>query len=468
MNFVLVLEQTLNGLQLGVMLFLMAAGLTLVFGIMNLVNLAHGSLYMVGAYLATAFTERTGSFVLGVALALPATLLVGVVVEVVALRTLYERDHLDQVLATFGLILFFNELIAIVWGRAPLYSSLPPWLQGHIKLFAGSTYPVYRAAVIVVGLLVAALLWYVVTRTRLGMLIRAGARLDADLSADGRGPGGQAGGPVREPMRARLILWGIAGLLLVALPPLATALGQPYYVDLVRRILILAIAAISLNLILGYGGLLSFGHAAYLGIGAYAVGILGFYGISNGWIHLLVAIGASALVAAAIGAVSIRTSDIYFIMITLAFTQMLYYLGISLDVYGGDDGMRLRSRSQFAGLVDLRDPVAFYYVALGVMLLFVFLTYRIVNSRFGMVLRAAKSNEARSRAIGFSPYPYRLAAFIIAGAMCGVAGALYANHTSYITPGLMAWHQSGEMMFMVILGGMASTAGPVLGTFALP
>src|SRR5882672_7894411 len=262
------------------------------------------------------------------------------------------------------------------------------------------------------------------------------ARLDADLPADGRGPRGEAGGPVREPMRTRLIL-------------------------------ILAIAAISLNLILGYGGLLSFGHAAYLGIGAYAVGILGFYGISNGWIHLLVAIGASALVAAAIGAVSIRTSGIYFIMITLAFTQMLYYLGISLDVYGGDDGMRLRSKSQFAGLVDLRDPVAFYYVALGVMLLFVFLTYRIVNSRFGMLLRAAKSNEARSRAIGFSPYPYRLAAFIIAGAMCGVAGALYANHTSYITPGLMAWHQSGEMMFMVILGGMASTAGPVLGTFAL-
>src|SRR5437762_6558333 len=198
-----------------------------------------------------------------------------------------------------------------------------------------------------------------------------GARLDADLSADGRGPGGQAGGPVRESMRARLILWGIAALLLIALPPLATALGQPYYVDLARRILILAIAAISLNLILGYGGLVSFGHAAYLGIGAYAVGILGFYGIANGWIHLLVAIGASALVAAAIGAVSIRASGIYFIMITLAFTQMLYYLGISLDVYGGDDGMRLKSRSQFAGLVDLRDPVAFYYVALGVMLLFV-------------------------------------------------------------------------------------------------
>ena len=171
----LVLEQTLNGLQYGVMLFLMAAGLTLVFGIMNLVNLAHGSLYMVGAYLATAFTERTGSFVLGVALALPATLLVGVVVEVVALRTLYERDHLDQVLATFGLILFFNELIAIVWGRAAIFTSVPQFLSGHFRVLPGLPYPTYRAVIILVGVAVAILLWGLVTRTRLGMRIRAGA-----------------------------------------------------------------------------------------------------------------------------------------------------------------------------------------------------------------------------------------------------------------------------------------------------
>ena len=268
-------------------------------------------------------------------------------------------------------------------------------------------------------------------------------------------------------MKTRLVLWAITVLALVALPPVMTAIGQTFYIDLVRRIMILAIAAVSLNLILGYGGMVSFGHAAYLGIGAYAVGILGFYGVTSGWLQWATAIGASALVALAIGAVSIRTSGIYFIMITLAFTQMLYYLGISLEVFGGDDGMRLKSRSQFAGLVDLGDPIAFYYVALALMLLAVFFVYRLVNSRFGMVLRAAKSNEARARAIGFSPYPYRLAAFVIAGAMCGLAGALYANHTSYIVPGLMSWQQSGDIMFMVILGGMASTAGPVLGTFAL-
>jgi len=171
----LVLEQTLNGLQYGVMLFLMAAGLTLVFGIMNLVNLAHGSFYMVGAYLATAFTEKTGSFVLGVALALPATLLVGVLVEIVALRTLYERDHLDQVLATFGLILFFNELVAIVWGRAAIFMSVPQLLSGHFRILPGLPYPTYRAVIILVGVVVAVLLWLLVTRTRLGMRIRAGA-----------------------------------------------------------------------------------------------------------------------------------------------------------------------------------------------------------------------------------------------------------------------------------------------------
>ena len=268
-------------------------------------------------------------------------------------------------------------------------------------------------------------------------------------------------------MKLRLALWALTILILVALPPLATALGQTYYIDLVRRVLILSIAAISLNLILGYGGLVSFGHAAYLGVGAYSVGILAFYGAASAWLQWPLAIGASALVALAIGAVSIRTSGIYFIMITLAFTQMLYYLGISLAEFGGDDGMRLKARSQFSGLVDLGDPVAFYYLVLALMLLAVFITSKIVNSRFGMVLRAAKSNDPRTRAIGFSPYPYRLAAFVIAGAMCGLAGALYANHTNYITPGLMSWQQSGDLMFMVILGGMASTAGPVIGTFAL-
>jgi branched-chain amino acid transport system permease protein len=185
MNLILVFEQLLNGIQFGVMLFLMAAGLTLVFGIMNLVNLAHGSLYMVGAYLTVAAVQWTGSYPLGVLLGLLGTLVVGMLVEVVALRTLYERDHLDQVLATFGLILFFNELIAILWGRAALYTSLPPYLQGFVEIIPGSIYPVYRTLVIGVGLTVGLLLWWVVARTRLGMLIRAGASNRTMVSALG-------------------------------------------------------------------------------------------------------------------------------------------------------------------------------------------------------------------------------------------------------------------------------------------
>ncbi|MBV8030038.1 MAG: branched-chain amino acid ABC transporter permease [Betaproteobacteria bacterium] len=267
-------------------------------------------------------------------------------------------------------------------------------------------------------------------------------------------------------MNRASLFWIAAAIVLALLPPVASALAQPFYIDLVRRVMILAIAATSLNLILGYGGMVSFGHAAYLGIGAYAVGILAFYGVTNGWAQWAVAIGASALVAAAIGAISLRTSGLYFIMITLAFTQMLYYLGLSLDAFGGDDGMRLKARSRFPAL-DLADPVQSYYVALVLMLLAVFLVHRIVNSRFGMALRAAKSNDARTRALGISPYPYRLVAFVIAGALCGLAGALYANHANYIAPSYMSWIQSGDLMFMVILGGMASRAGPVLGAFAL-
>ena len=268
-------------------------------------------------------------------------------------------------------------------------------------------------------------------------------------------------------MRPRTLIFGACVLLLLVAPPLAQWIGQPYYIELLRRVMIFAIAAVSLNLILGYGGLVSFGHAAYLGVGGYSVGILAFYGIYNGWLQWVVAILASALVALAIGAISVRTRGIYFIMITLAFTQMLYYLGISVEEYGGDDGMRLKVKSQFSGLVDLADPVVFYYLVLALLLACIYLVDRLVNSRFGMVIRAAKSNEARSRAIGFSPYPYQLAAFVIAGAMCGLAGALLANHTAYIAPAFMDWTRSGEIMFMVILGGMATAPGPALGAFAL-
>ena len=265
----------------------------------------------------------------------------------------------------------------------------------------------------------------------------------------------------------RTIVLGVAGLLLALVPPIAALTNQPFYVDLVRRMMIFAIAAVSLDLILGYGGMVSFGHAAYLGIGAYAVGIPAFHGIHNGFLQWSLAIVASALTALVMGAISLRTSGVYFIMITLAFAQMLYYLGIGLETYGGDNGMRLAARSKFGGPINLQQPVVFYYVVLAILVLFLVLGGRLVESRFGMVIRAAKSNEPRARAIGFSPFRYKLTAFVVAGSAGGLAGALLANQTEYLTPEFMHWTRSGEIMFMVILGGMGTLVGPVIGAVVL-
>ncbi len=265
--------------------------------------------------------------------------------------------------------------------------------------------------------------------------------------------------------RRVVVVLGFLGLGLV--PLVAEALHQPFYIDLFRRIMIFAMAALSLDLILGYGGMVSFGHAAYLGIGAYAVGILAANGIESGFIQWPVAMLASMLIALVIGAISLRTSGVYFIMITLAFTQMLYYLGISLETYGGDDGMPLRARSRFASLVDLSDAHSFYYVVLALLVVVLVLSQRLVNARFGMVIRAARSNEARAQAIGFTPFRYKLAAFVLAGSVCGLAGALLANQTEYLTPEFMHWTRSGEILFMVILGGIGTLVGSVAGAVVL-
>jgi len=259
----------------------------------------------------------------------------------------------------------------------------------------------------------------------------------------------------------------VAALLALALVPLAARLfDAPFYLTLTGRMMIWAIAACSLNLILGYGGMVSFGHAAYLGVGVYTVGILSAHGVSSGLVQWPLAIAASALIAALVGAVSLRTSGVYFIMITLAFAQMLYFLGVSLKAYGGDDGMTVASRSRFGGLVDLENPVVFHYLVLGLLVGFHYLAHRLVRSRFGMVIQGCRSNERRMRAIGFPPLRYKLTAFVLAGAMCGIAGVLLVNFTKYMSPAYMHWTRSGEIMVMVILGGMGTVLGPALGAFA--
>ncbi len=263
----------------------------------------------------------------------------------------------------------------------------------------------------------------------------------------------------------RATLWG--GLAILVALPFATMLAdQPFYLTLVTRMLIFAIAALSLDLILGYGAMVSFGHAAYLGIGAYAVGILAHHGVDAGWIQWSVALVGSALVALMIGLVSLRTSGVYFIMITLAFAQMLYFLAISLKAYGGDDGLTIDARSRF-GALDLSSNVALYYLVLALLIGFLVVGRRLIASRFGMVIRGAKSNDRRMQALGFPTVRYRLTAFVIAGTMCGLAGVLLANLTNFASPAYMHWTRSGELIVMVILGGMGSLIGPVLGAVAL-
>lgn len=253
----------------------------------------------------------------------------------------------------------------------------------------------------------------------------------------------------------------LAGLVL--LPLYSQLAGNVFILTLFTRIVILALAAASLNLIMGFGGMMSFGHAAYLGIGGYAVGMLAQEGVGSGWIQFPVALAASATYALVIGALSLRTRGVYFIMITLAFAQMAYYVASGLARYGGDDGLTVYKRSDFSGLVNLGNRTQFYYLCLACLFAVLILIWRIFNSRFGLVVQGLRSNEQRMQAIGFPAKRYQLVCFVISGMMCGLAGALLANNTDFISPAVMYWTRSGDLMVMVILGGMGTLFGPVMG-----
>jgi branched-chain amino acid transport system permease protein len=285
---------------------------------------------------------------------------------------------------------------------------------------------------------------------------------------------------MRENRRETLaVLVGLAFLL--ALPFLAEAAGKGFYVTLFSRILIFALAAVSLDLILGYGGMVSFGHAAFVGVGAYVVGILSWHvfdgsplitwpfpveGTENAFVVWPLAALMGGLFALVIGAISLRTTGISFIMITLAFAQMLFYLAIALRKYGGEDGIALYNKSQLVPAVDLFDRTTFYYVCLAILAAFLMLCRRLVRSRFGIAVRGSRINERRMKALGFSPYRYKLTAFVISGAGAGLSGALLANAAEFVGPAYMSWQRSGELIVMVVLGGMGTLFGPVAGAAA--
>ena len=252
-------------------------------------------------------------------------------------------------------------------------------------------------------------------------------------------------------------------LVMVALPWLTHGLGDSFYLTLASRVLIFAMAATSLNFILGFGGMVSFGHAAFVGAGAYTVAVLTQSGISDAWVLWPAAMLVSAVLAALIGAVSLRTQGVYFIMITLAFAQMLYYLVVSLKTYGGDDGLTLATRTQIGWGLDLANEQTFYAVTCVCMALVMAVLARVLNSRFGHVLQGIRDNEVRMQALGYAVYRYKWVAFVMAGALAGLSGALLANLGGFVSPSIMQWSQSGMLLMMVILGGVGHVWGGVWG-----
>ena len=262
--------------------------------------------------------------------------------------------------------------------------------------------------------------------------------------------------------RNRLLVLILAGF---ALFPVYTGIADlPFWNDLAMRIMILGMAAMGLNLVLGYGGMVSFGHAAFVGIGAYAVGISQFYGLDNGWVHVLISLFACGVLGLVIGFLALRTTGIYFIMITLAFAQMLYFLFVSLEQFGGDDGMSI-DRADFMP-IDLWDPLRLYYLIWVTLLLVSLFLMVIVRSRFGVVLEAIRSNESRVEAMGLVPLRFKITGYVISAMICGLAGTMFASWQEYVSPDIMHWTRSGELMIIIILGGIGTLAGPLLGAVA--
>jgi branched-chain amino acid transport system permease protein len=255
-------------------------------------------------------------------------------------------------------------------------------------------------------------------------------------------------------------------LVLVLLPILALLTGGSYLVSLGSRVMIFAIAAVALDLLVGYGALISFGHAAFIGLGAYAVGILSVYGINDALVSLPAALGISAVYALLTGLVCLRTKGLYFIMITLAFGQMAFFTASSLAPFGGDDGLTIAARNTVAGFALLRNEHAFYFVVLFCLLITYLFCRALVGSRFGRVVRGAKENPVRVATLGFDVYRFQLATYVIAGALAGLAGFLLANATEFVSPAYMSWQRSGELIVMVLLGGLGSLDGAIIGAAA--
>jgi len=556
--------QLLNGLVYGVLLFLMAAGLSLIFGLMNVVSLAHGSFFMLGAYVGMSIFRATGSFWLALLLAPVPVIIAGVIIERLFMRPLYRRGHMDQVLLTFGFTFVFLDLVQTVWGRTVQRLPAPEALQGTIHIGAG-VFSAYRLFLIGFGFAIALLLWLFLERSRIGAMVRAG--VDDAQMASGLGGnipalfsgifgfgvalaaiGGVAAGPILSlypgmdaeiliPAFIVIVIGGLGSLrgafvgslligiadtfgkaylpslalfliylamilvLLirpqglfgikysdVAIPSairitavpitnrtriaglvaLAVLLALPFAVSdysraLIAEIFIFAIFAMSLDLLLGFTGLMSLGHAAFFGLGAYAVAVLGTQFGIDAWIGVTAGIALAAAAAGLIGWFCVRTGGVTFLMLTLAFSQLVFTVALKWrDVTGGSDGLAVAEKPSFFGF-DLSNSLVMYYMALAFFVLVFAGLRRLINAPLGRVFVGIRENEPRMMAVGYPTRAYKLISFTISAAIAGLAGGLYAIFNGFISADALYWTASGDVLIMTMLGGAGTLIGPAIG-----
>ncbi|AGB17015.1 branched-chain amino acid ABC-type transport system, permease component [Halovivax ruber XH-70] len=593
------LQQLLDGLTRGFIYVLLAAGLSVIFGVMHVINFAHGELFALGAFFAISVLGVT-SGVLGGGLGFVAALLVaplivgviGVAMERYAVQPLYGRNPLYHILLTFGFVIVINDLIYLVWGTSPQTLPTPDVISGTVPLF-GRAFSVYNFFIIVIGSAIAAAVWAILTYTRFGLIIRAGAQdrqmvknlgigidryyslifgLGAALAAvagvilgsrsgvtpemgtqiiipafvivvigglgsfRGAVVGGLSVGVLQESILrpyapelegmvifllmigvlmvrprglfgtefeegggelltgtgggllsdgARLKL-GVGVLVLLAIVPLlAGSVFSTYYVTLLVRILLWGLFALALDFVMGYTGLVSLGHALFWGLGAYVSAVVLVHSTESALVAVGVALVVGAAVAWAVGFLSVRVHGVYFAMITLAFAELYTNVVTSVDGWlgweltGGSEGLfgfsayygiggvgiQLDEIALFVGPLSLTGTELFYYIALGSLVVAYLVTRRMLQSPFGSVLKAIRENEERVRFLGYNPTVYKRRAFVVSGIFATLAGSLYVLNSGAVFPEATEWLKSGEVVVMVLLGGMGTLYGPILGAF---
>jgi branched-chain amino acid transport system permease protein len=560
----LFVAQLLNGLVYGSLLFLMAAGLSLIFGLMNVVSLVHGSYFMLGAFFGLAIFQTTGNFWLALVLGPVPVIVLGILMELLFLRPLYRRGHMDQVLLTFGFTFVFLDLVQTLWGRTVMRFPVPQALQGTLQIGFG-VFSAYRLFLIGFGFATAFLLWVFLERTRVGAMVRAGvdnAAMAAGLGADipalftgifGLGValaavGGIAAAPllglypgmdadILIPALIVIVIGGMGSLrgafvgsLLIGISdtfgkayfqnialfltyltmaavllvrpqglfgikytdvpvaPAVTRTSSPTTVQrrfaelatllvlallpftmsdypraLVSEIFIFGILAMSLDLLLGFTGLMSLGHAAFFGLGAYSLAVLGVQFAVNAWIGLAAGVTIAACGAALIGFFCVRTGGVPFLMLTLAFSQLVYTIALKWrDFTGGSDGIAVPEQPSFFGY-DLSNSLVMYFMALSFFVVVYAGLRRLLNAPLGHVFVGIRENEPRMITIGYPTHAYKLVSFTIAGALAGLAGGLYAIFNGFISSDSVYWTASGDILIMTMLGGAGTLIGPALG-----